>query len=269
MTDRIRSSRRLIIFAATLLAAAAATLVLGVVPRVRADTFPGVTPDPAGAVFLVQAAIAVLAAIVLAIVAARAVDHPRSSIAILNVIGSLVLLLGMVLACFPLAFWVHGPAMHGAVVLMFLSAAAEFAAIGLLVAAASRLRRSTPGPAASEDTSAWKLRIVPAAALGVGSLILMIFLGGGGLIHAVVLGAYSLLGAYVLLRGLPRASRNLWIVLTMNAVLLLTALMVLLIETNKTVALQTLVLSIISIACSCGGLVLAARTTRPPVASTN
>jgi hypothetical protein len=269
MTDRIRSSRRLIIFAATLLVAAAATLVLGVVPRVRADTFPGVTPDPAGAVFLVQAAIAVLAAIVLAIVAARAVDHPRSSIAILNVIGSLVLLLGMVLACFPLAFWVHGPAMHGAVVLMLLSAAAEFAALGLLAAAASRLRRSTLGPTASEDTSAWKLRIVPAAALGVGSLILMIFLGGGGLILVVVLGAYSLLGAYVLLRGLPPASRNLWIVLTMNAVLLLTALMVLLIEPNKSVALQTLLLSIISIACSFGGLALAAQTTSPPVASTN
>ena len=269
MTDRIGSSRRLIIIGATLLAAAAAALVLGVVPRVRSDTFPGVAPDPAGAVFLVQAVIAVLVAVALAIVAARAIDHPRSSIAILNVIGPLVFLLGMVLACFPLAFWVHGPAMHGAVVLMFLSAAAEFAAIGLLAAAASRLRRSTPGPAASEDTSAWKLRIVPAAALGVGSLILMIFLGGGGLIHAVVLGAYFLLGAYVLLRGLPRASRNLWIVLAMNAVLLLTALIVLLAESNKSVALQTLVLSIISIACSCGGLALAARTARPPVASTN
>jgi len=152
---------------------------------------------------------------------------------------------------------------------MFLSAAAEFAAIGLLVAAASRLRRSTPGPAASEDTSAWKLRIVPAAALGVGSLILAIFLGGGGLILAVVLGAYSLLGAYVLLRGLPRASRNLWIVLAMNAALLLTALIAVLAEPNKSAALQMLGIAIISSACSYGGLALAARTTRPPVASTN
>jgi hypothetical protein len=269
MTDRIRSSRRPIILAATLLAAAAAALVLGVVPRVRSDTFPGVVPDPAGAVFLVQAVISVLVAVALAIVAARAVDHPRSSIAILNVSGSLVFLLGMVLACFPLAFWVHGPAMHGAVVLMFLSAAAEFAALALMAAAASRLRRSTASPATSEDTSAWKLRVVPAAALGVGSLILGIFLGGGGLILAVVLGAYSLLGAYVLLHGLPRASRNLWIVLAMNAGLLLMALIVLLAESNKSVALQTLVLSIISIACSCGGLALAARTTRPPGASTN
>jgi hypothetical protein len=152
---------------------------------------------------------------------------------------------------------------------MSLSAAVEFVAIGLLAAAASRLWRSTLGPAASEDTSAWKLRIVPAAALGVGSLILMIFLGGGGLLLAVILGAYSLLGAYVLLRGLPRASRNLWIVLIMNAVFLLAALIGLLIEPNKSVALQTLLLSIISIACSYGGLVLAARTTRPPVASTS
>jgi hypothetical protein len=96
------------------------------------------------AAFLIQAAITILAAIVLAIVAARAVDRPRSSFALLHVIGSLVFLVGMVLMVPALAFWGHGPALHGAVLLMFLSAAAEFAAIGLLVAAASCLRRSTP-----------------------------------------------------------------------------------------------------------------------------
>jgi hypothetical protein len=128
---------------------------------------------------------------------------------------------------------------------------------------------------------AWKLRFIPAAALGVGSLILMTFVGEmaiparvpvaqyvGGLILPVVLGIYSLLGAYVLLRGLPRASRSLWIVLAMNAVLLLMPLIVLLIEPNKSVALRLLVLWFISSACSFGGLALAARTTRLPVPST-
>ncbi len=94
-------------------------------------------------------------------------------------------------------------------------------------------------------------------------------MGGDGLMLAVVLGAYSLLGAYALLGGLPRARRNLWIVLAMNAVLLLTAVIVLLFEPNKSVALQALVLSIISIACSCGGLALAGQTMRSTVASTD
>ena len=44
MTDRIRSSRRLIIIGAALLVAAAVALVLGVVPPFRFDTFPGVDP---------------------------------------------------------------------------------------------------------------------------------------------------------------------------------------------------------------------------------
>jgi hypothetical protein len=280
MTDRIRSARRFILIAAALLAAAAVALVLGVVPPVRSDTFRQAAPDSASAAFLVQALIAVLAAIALAIVAARADEQPRSSIAILHVIGSLIFLLGIVLVGPAFTFWVHGPALHGAVLLMFLSAAAEFAAIGLVVAAASRLRRSTPGPATSQDASVWKMRVAPAAVLGMGSFFLMFFLGEGmkipaavpaaeyvgGLILVAVLGGYSLLATYMLLRGLPRASRNLWIVLAMNALLLLTALISLLAEPNKSAALQVLGIAIISSACSYGGLALAARTTRPPAA---
>jgi hypothetical protein len=277
LTDRIRSSRRLIITAAALLAAAAVTLVLGVSPPVRSDTFRQAAPDSAAAAFLVQAAFAVLAAIVLAIVAARAVDQPRSSIAVLHVIGSLVFLLGIVLVGPALTFWVHGPALHAAVVFMFLSAAAEFAATGFVIAAASRLPGSTAGPATSGGPDAWKIRVVPAIVLGMGSFFLMFLLGEGsrlpatipaaeyvgGLVLAVVLGGYSLLATYLLLRGLPRARRNLWIVLAMNAGLLLTALMALLAEPNKSAALQMLGIALISSACSCGGLALAARTTRP------
>jgi hypothetical protein len=280
MTDRIRSSRHLIIISAALLAAAAIALVLGVFPPVRSDTFRHAAPGSAAAAFLVQAVIAVLAAIMLAFVAYRVVDRPRPSIAILHVIGTLVFLLGIGLVGPAPTFWVHGPALHMATILMFLSAAAEFAATGLVVAAASRLQRSIPGPAASDDTSAWKMRIVPAAMLGMGSFFLMFLLGEGmtipatvpaaeyvgGLMLAVALGGYSLLATYALLRGLPPASRNLWIVLAMNAVLLLTALIALIAEPNKSAALQMLGIAIISSACSYGGLALAARTTRPPAA---
>ena len=86
----------------------------------------------------------------------------------------------------------------------------------------------------------------------------------GGIIVAVVVGGYSLLVTYLLLRGLPRASRNLWIVLAVNAVLLLTAPIVLIAEQDKSMGLQALGIAIIAIACSYGGLALAARRFRRP-----
>jgi hypothetical protein len=251
MTDRIRSSRRLIIIGAALLAAAAVALVLA-------------------AVFTVHAVILFLLALTLVFVAARAVDHPRASIAILHVIGALVFVLGIVLVGIATAI-VQGPSRNAATFIMFLSGAAEFAAAGLMVAAASRL----PGPAASEDASAWKMRIAPAALLGIGlfSLMFLLFMVRfaandtvaryvGGLILAVVAGGYSLLATYVLLRGLPRARRNLWIVLALNAVLLLAAPIVLIAEPGDFQGPQLLGIAIISIACSYGGLALAARATR-------
>ena len=251
MTDRIRSSRRLIIIGAALLVAAAVALLLAALSRVHPM-------------------ILVLLALTLVVVAARAVDRPRASIVILHVISALVFLLGIILVGIATAI-AQGPSRSAATFIMFLSGAAEFAAAGLMVAAASRL----PGPAASEDASAWKMRIAPAALLGIGlfSLMFLLFMVRfaandtvaryvGGLILAVVAGGYSLLATYVLLRGLPRARRNLWIVLALNAVLLLAAPIVLISEPNNSQVPLMLGIAIISIACSYGGLALAARATR-------
>lgn len=271
MTDRIRSSRRLINIGAALLVAAGVALVLGVAPPFRFDTFPGVDPVGASRTHEFQAGIAVLLALALAIAAARATERSRVSIGILFVLGALVFLMGIPLAGIAPALLCHGPHLRTAIFIMFLCGVAHFAAAGLVVAAASRL----PGPAMSEDTSAWKVRIAPAALFGIGSFFLTFLLGGvrfaandtvaelvSGLVLAVFAGGYSLLVSYVLLRGLPRASRNLWIVLAVNAVLLLMAPIVLISEQNdKSAGPQALGITIISIACSYGGLALAARTT--------
>lgn len=266
MTDRIRSSRRLIIIGAALLVAAAVAQVLGVIPPFRSDTFPGVDPDKASRTRMVQAEIAVLLALALAIVATRATERSRVSIGILFVLGALVFLMGIPLAGIAPALLCHGPHLRTAIFIMFLCGVAHFAAAGLVVAAASRL----PGPAMSEDTSAWKVRIAPAALFGIGSLFLTFLLGGvrfaandtvarlvGGFILFVFAGGYSLLMTYVLLRGLPRSGRNLWIVLAMNAAQLLSVPI-----TDKSVRLEVLGIAIISVACSYGGLALAARTAR-------
>jgi len=95
MTDRIRSSRRLIIIGAALLAATALALVLA-------------------AAFRVHAVIHVLLVLTLVFVAARAVDHPRASIAILHATSALVFVLGIVLVGIATAI-VLGPSSHAAI----------------------------------------------------------------------------------------------------------------------------------------------------------
>lgn len=269
MTNRIRSSRRLITTGAALLVAAALTIVLGVVPPIRSDTFALAAPASASAGFMVQAGIAVLLALALGLVAVLAAGHLRASVATLHVIAALVFLLAMSLGGLAPAFVVHGPALRLAIFFMALSAAAALGAVGLVVAAASRLS----GPATSEDMGAWKTRIVPAALLGIGSFFLVFLLGYGiqipasvpaadyvsGFLITIAMGGYSLLATYVLSRGLPRARRNLWLVLALNAVLLLTVPIILFAEPGNTAALQLLVVVIVTSACSYGGLTLAAR----------
>jgi len=276
MADRIGSSRRLIIIAAALLTAVAITVVLGVIPPLRSGTSPHAAPPSAWKAYLVHAIFAGLAALALGRVAARAVDHARSSIGNLYVIGAVVFLLVVVFAGPAPAFLARGPSLYLAVLFMFLSGAAELAACGLVLAAASRLS----GPATLGDVSAWKLRVTPAALLGFGALFLSFFLGEGiklpanvpaaeyvgWLILAVVLGGYSLLATFVVSRGLPQGRRNLWIAFAMNVALLLSALISLLAESSKSEGLQALGLAITSSAFSYGGLVLATRTARPPVA---
>jgi len=272
MTDRIGSSRRLVTIGAALLVAAGVALVLGVAPPFRFDTFPGVDPARASRTHEFQAGIAVLLAFALAIVAARATDRSRVWIGILFVLGGLVFLAGIPLAGIAPALLCHGPHLRTAIFIMFLCGFAHFAAAGLAVAAASRF----PGPALTKDTSAWTLRIAPAVLFGIGSFFLTFLLGGvrfaandtvailvGGLVLVVFAGGYSLLVTYVLMRGLPRASGNLWIVLALNAVLLLATLLILFVEeNNKMAGLQMLGIAIVSVACSYGGLALAARAAK-------
>jgi hypothetical protein len=282
MTDRTGAFRRYIVIAAATLAVAAAILVLGVAPPIRSDSFPGAAPETAAAAFQAHAVIVALLVIVLAIAERRAVEQPRQAIAVFMLIGSVALLLGMLLVDAATAFWGHGPALHGAVTLILVSATAEFASIGALAAAAARLRESKAEPHGSQDMGAWKVRIAPAALLGVGLFFLLIFVGEAGehatispameffraCLLVVVLGGYSLAVTYVLSRGLPRAARNLWLVLALVAPLLLTGFIALLVESNKVEALQTLGLAIVSGACSWGGLALAARPTGPQLPPT-
>jgi hypothetical protein len=122
------------------------------------------------------------------------------------------------------------------------------------------------------------VRIAIAAVLGVGAFILMFALGEGvripatvwgapyitGLILIAGMGGYFLVAMYLLARGLPKGSGKGWVILALNAALVLASVIALLIEPNKLAALQALGVAALGVVCSFAGLALATRAVRPP-----
>jgi hypothetical protein len=121
------------------------------------------------------------------------------------------------------------------------------------------------------------MRIFIAAVLGVCSFLLMFLLGEGvkvpptvraadyitGLIFIIGMGGYFLVAMYLLSRGIPKGSRKGWVILALNATLLLTSVIALIVEPNKLAALLTLGTAVFAVACSCAGSALAARRAGP------
>jgi hypothetical protein len=276
MTVNTKSPSRLLITGAALVAAPALVVAGGVIPRVLADTYVGASPPDAVTAFrahIVFAAILVLALLVLSF---RATARPRLAAAVSRVLGTFAILLGMFLASAGFAFLGHGSGMRAAVALLLSSAAAELLAGTLVILAASRLAKLASESEAPGKAPGWKSRLGPAILLSVCSFFLMFFLGeflesrsgsaGAERLATAILiagvGGYFLLAAYFLLRRLPRSGRNFWVLLTLNAALLLTAVVMLVIEPNRTAVLQMLGLSLLAISCSAAGLGLAYRFTR-------
>jgi hypothetical protein len=101
--------------------------------------------------------------------------------------------------------------------------------------------------------------------LGVLSFFLIFFLGEvlGEYALFIGLGAYFLISQYLLSRGKPQAVRKDWpLIIAMNFTPLCMTIIVLAVEPNKRNALAMLLVTIISLACSYAGAVLAARTAR-------
>ncbi len=121
------------------------------------------------------------------------------------------------------------------------------------------------------------MRIAIAALLGVFSFFLMFFLGeavkvpstipSAEYVHALIMiigmGGYFVISMYLLSRGIPRASRKGWVILALNATLLLASVIALIVEPNKLAALQALAIAALAIVCSYAGSALAARTAGP------
>lgn len=277
MIVNTKSPSPLLITGAVFVAAPAIVVAAGLIPRLLGNTLALAASQSAATAFrahIVFAAIVVLALVVLSF---RAAARPRLAAAVSQVLGASAIVLGMCLVMAGSAFLGHGPGMRAA--LLFCCASAEILAGVLVILAASRLAKLASQTAGPERAPEWERRILPAILLGVCSLFLMgvLFEGAEGLVSqsasawarylALVIffagiGGYFLLASYFLVRRLPRSRRNLWVLLILNATLLLAAVVILLIESNRTAALAMLGLSLLAIACSAAGLGLAYRFPR-------
>jgi uncharacterized membrane-anchored protein len=274
MTVNTKSSSPLLITGAAFVAAPAIVVAAGLIPGLLGDTFALASSQSAATAFRVHIVFAAIIVLALVVLSFRAAARPRLAAAVSQVLGTSAIILGMCLVMAGSAFLGHGPGMR--VALLFSSAAAELLAGVLVILAASRLAKLASEAAAPEKGTEWKRRLLPAILLSVCSLFLMAALGeflesqagaaGAERLATAILiagiGGYFLLASYFLMRRLPRSRRNLWILLALNAALLLTAVVILVIEPNRTAALEMLGLSLLAIACSAAGLGLAYRFAR-------
>jgi len=131
--------QRILMLGAALMLASAAFVAFGVIPLVRADTFPSATPDSAVPAFWGNVLLVLL-------VAAAAVTSSRLGLsratlrrALAGIPGLLALVLGLVLIDAATAYSGHGPGMHGAVVALWVCVCLDVAAgIGMVGSALVR-----------------------------------------------------------------------------------------------------------------------------------
>jgi hypothetical protein len=132
---------RMLLIGAFLTLAAAAVIALGVIPRVRADTFPGATPDRAVVGFWVNVILAVLTAAAALVSTRLGASRPTMRRVLPGVAGLVALLLGLALMDAAAAYSGHGPGMHGATVALWACVCLDLAGGALMVVAALIRRR--------------------------------------------------------------------------------------------------------------------------------
>ena len=155
MLSSLASCRRTLLWSAGLLAAAAILILAGAIPLVLADTFELSAPERAATALGVVAGAGLVVAGLIALVATRG-GAERPSREGLWPLAILALVKGLLLLDAGFAFAGHGPALRGAVVLVFLASAMDVVAAVLVGASAVALRRawpSDPGPLTPHSAS--------------------------------------------------------------------------------------------------------------------
>jgi len=120
--------RRILFVLAILFVIVAFVVALGVIPPVKADTYPGVKHDIVAAAFWVNISLNLLSAFSVFFIAIRSKERSWKSTSVLIIIGILVSILGLALADAASAYQNHGPFMQSASILLFICAAIDFLA---------------------------------------------------------------------------------------------------------------------------------------------
>ena len=139
MKANVLFCRRMLVVCAVLLVIVALVVALGVIPPVKADTYPGVNHEIAASAFWVNIGLNLLSAFFLFFIAIRSKARSWKSTSVLVIAGLLVLILGLALADAASAYQKHGPSMQSASILLFICAAVDFLA-GVTVVTTAFLR---------------------------------------------------------------------------------------------------------------------------------
>lgn len=135
------SPQRMLLLGAFLALASAAVIAVGVIPRVRADTFPGATPDRAIPAFWVNVLLTVLAAAA-ALASARLGSNRATLRRVLpGAAGVVAMLLGLALMDAAAAYSGHGPGMYTASAALWVCACLDLAGGASMVVSAFLRRR--------------------------------------------------------------------------------------------------------------------------------
>jgi len=126
MSETLASCRRYLLICAALLVAAALVVAVGVIPPVRADTFPAALPDNAAKGFWASVVINLVVATALVFTARRTSGRSPFATTVLRILAFVAFLMSFALADAANAFRSHGPALHTATILLACCAAADF-----------------------------------------------------------------------------------------------------------------------------------------------
>jgi hypothetical protein len=143
MRVSLRFCRRLLLVCVGLLVAVSLVVVIGVIPPVSGDTFPGSTPEDAIPAFWGCVVLSLLVAAALGFTAIRTKGRSWLSTAVLILLTILVLFLALLLGDAAAAYDAEGPAMHTATILLLICVAADLLTAVLVITTAFLLPKRT------------------------------------------------------------------------------------------------------------------------------
>lgn len=131
--------RRILLICAVLFVVVALVEAFGVIPPVKADTYPGVDHKKVVSVFWFNIGLNLVSAFSLFFITFTSKERTWKSASVLFITGFIVMLLGLACADAASAYQKHGPPMQSASILLFICAAVDFLA-GVTVTISAFLR---------------------------------------------------------------------------------------------------------------------------------